>query len=66
MIFICTVALVPMNHFAQKLTEQSISLRRGRPEILQVNVGKLCNLDLRALPRECRAETKGNHDAGDN
>jgi radical SAM/Cys-rich protein len=33
-----------MNRFAQKLTEHSISLRRGRPEILQVNVGKLCNL----------------------
>ena len=33
-----------MNRFAQKLTEQSISLRRGHPEILQVNVGKLCNL----------------------
>jgi radical SAM/Cys-rich protein len=33
-----------MNKFAQKLEEQSISLRRGRPEILQVNVGKLCNL----------------------
>ena len=33
-----------MNRFAQKLTEESISLRRGRPEILQVNVGKLCNL----------------------
>jgi radical SAM/Cys-rich protein len=33
-----------MNRFAQKLTEQSISLRRGRPEILQVNMGKLCNL----------------------
>jgi radical SAM/Cys-rich protein len=33
-----------MNRFAQKLAEQSISLRRGRPEILQVNVGKLCNL----------------------
>src|SRR5262249_47253192 len=29
---------------AQKLTAQSILLRRGRPEILQVNVGKLCNL----------------------
>src|SRR5439155_2052382 len=24
--------------------ERSLSLRRGRPEILQVNVGKLCNL----------------------
>ena len=33
-----------MNRFAQRLKEQSISLRRGRPEILQVNVGKLCNL----------------------
>ena len=33
-----------MNRFAQKLVEQSISLRRVRPEILQVNVGKLCNL----------------------
>src|SRR6266571_8258290 len=33
-----------MNRFAQRLAERSISLRRGRPEILQVNVGKLCNL----------------------
>src|SRR5437763_790468 len=33
-----------VNRFAQRLREQSISLRRGRPEILQVNVGKLCNL----------------------
>jgi len=33
-----------VNRFAQKLAEHSISLRRGRPEILQVNVGKLCNL----------------------
>jgi radical SAM/Cys-rich protein len=33
-----------MNRFAQKLEEHSISLHRGRPEILQVNVGKLCNL----------------------
>ena len=33
-----------MNKFAQKLDEHSISLRRRRPEILQVNVGKLCNL----------------------
>src|SRR5207248_9881326 len=32
------------NRFAQKLEERSISVRRGRPEILQVNVGKLCNL----------------------
>src|SRR5712691_9668052 len=33
-----------MNRFAQKLAERSIVLRRARPEILQVNVGKLCNL----------------------
>ncbi|PYK09955.1 MAG: radical SAM protein [Verrucomicrobia bacterium] len=33
-----------MNPFAQKLAEHSISLRRTRTEILQVNVGKLCNL----------------------
>src|ERR1700758_1902162 len=33
-----------MNRFAHKLSEQSITLRRARPAILQVNVGKLCNL----------------------
>ena len=33
-----------MNRFAEKLGANSLSLRRGRPEILQVNVGKLCNL----------------------
>ena len=33
-----------MNRFAEKLGAHSLSLRRGRPEILQVNVGKLCNL----------------------
>src|SRR5437763_1816876 len=33
-----------MNRFAQRLAERSLSLRRRRPEILQVNVGKLCNL----------------------
>src|SRR5206468_9813347 len=33
-----------MNHFAKKLAQHSLSLRRGRAEILQVNVGKLCNL----------------------
>jgi radical SAM/Cys-rich protein len=33
-----------MNKFAQKLADDSISLRRSQPEILQVNVGKLCNL----------------------
>jgi radical SAM/Cys-rich protein len=33
-----------MNRFAEKLGVHSLSLRGGRPEILQVNVGKLCNL----------------------
>src|SRR6266704_1396568 len=33
-----------VNRFAQRLREQSISLQRGRPEILQLNMGKLCNL----------------------
>jgi radical SAM/Cys-rich protein len=32
------------NRFAQSLADYSIALRRGRPEILQVNMGKLCNL----------------------
>src|SRR6516164_764061 len=33
-----------MNRFAQTLAQRSLSLRRARPEILQVNVGRLCNL----------------------
>jgi radical SAM/Cys-rich protein len=33
-----------MNRFAQTLADNSLSLHRTRPEILQVNVGKLCNL----------------------
>ncbi|HME89744.1 MAG TPA: arsenosugar biosynthesis radical SAM (seleno)protein ArsS [Chthoniobacterales bacterium] len=33
-----------MNRFTQTLAANSISLRRGHPEVLQVNVGKLCNL----------------------
>lgn len=33
-----------MNRFTQKLAQHAISLRRGRAEILQVNLGKLCNL----------------------
>jgi len=32
------------NRFAQRLADYSVALRRGRPEILQVNMGKLCNL----------------------
>jgi radical SAM/Cys-rich protein len=33
-----------MNRFARTITERHLSLRRSRPEILQINVGKLCNL----------------------
>ncbi len=33
-----------MNRFAQKLAEHSLPLRHTRTEILQINVGKLCNL----------------------
>jgi radical SAM/Cys-rich protein len=33
-----------MTRFAQTIAENSLSLHRVRPEILQVNVGKLCNL----------------------
>jgi radical SAM/Cys-rich protein len=37
-------SLKQMNPFDQMLARNSLSLRRGRPEVLQVNVGKLCNL----------------------
>jgi radical SAM/Cys-rich protein len=33
-----------MNRFSDRLSAEGLRLRRGRPEILQVNVGKLCNL----------------------
>jgi hypothetical protein len=33
-----------MNRFAPNSADHSIALRRARTEILQVNVGKLCNL----------------------
>jgi len=33
-----------MNRFAARLAQESVVLRHARPEILQVNVGKLCNL----------------------
>jgi radical SAM/Cys-rich protein len=56
-----------MNRFAQKLAEQSISLRRGRPEILQINVGKLCNLTcvhchVNAGPKRKEIKTRGTVD----
>jgi radical SAM/Cys-rich protein len=33
-----------MNRFAERLAAEGVNLRRGHPEILQVNVGKVCNL----------------------
>lgn len=33
-----------MNRFTQKLPEHSLPLRHTKAEVLQVNVGKLCNL----------------------
>ena len=33
-----------MNRFSARLAVEGIQLRRTRTEILQVNVGKLCNL----------------------
>src|SRR5437899_5208058 len=36
--------LLKMNRFSNRLFSEGLQLRRARPEILQVNVGKLCNL----------------------
>lgn len=36
-----------MNRFAQKLAQHQMRLRHTRTEVLQVNVGKLCNLTCR-------------------
>ena len=36
--------LTAHNSFARKLTEHALPLRHAKPEILQINVGKLCNL----------------------
>src|SRR5260370_11927205 len=33
-----------MHRFAERLAANGISLRRSKPKILQINVGKLCNL----------------------
>ena len=33
-----------MNRFSDRLAAEGLELRRARTEILQVNVGKLCNL----------------------
>ena len=33
-----------MSQFAERLAAEGLDLRRAKPEVLQVNVGKLCNL----------------------
>jgi radical SAM/Cys-rich protein len=33
-----------MSQFAERLAGEGLNLRRAKPEVLQVNVGKLCNL----------------------
>jgi MoaA/NifB/PqqE/SkfB family radical SAM enzyme len=38
------MSAAPTNRFASKLAEGALRLRRAKPEILQINVGKLCNL----------------------
>ena len=37
-------AVAPLNRFGKQLQLHSLSLRRGSAQVLQVNVGKLCNL----------------------
>ncbi|MDP9097597.1 MAG: radical SAM protein, partial [Verrucomicrobiota bacterium] len=32
------------NSFSRKLADHSLFLRHGKTEVLQINVGKLCNL----------------------
>lgn len=38
------ISLAPTNNFARKLAEHSLPLRHAKTEVLQINVGKLCNL----------------------
>ena len=42
--FAMVLSLTSDNRFTQKLAEHSLPLRHTRTEVLQVNVGKLCNL----------------------
>jgi radical SAM/Cys-rich protein len=39
-----TISLAPSDRFAHKLAEHALPLRHARTEVLQINVGKLCNL----------------------
>jgi len=50
-----SVTLFALNRFADRLPAAGRTLRRTKTEVLQVNVGKLCNLTSR------RTEPQGNH-----
>ncbi|PYL80900.1 MAG: radical SAM protein [Verrucomicrobia bacterium] len=56
-----------MNRFSETLTAHSLALRRSRTEVLQVNVGKLCNLTcmhchVNAGPKRKEIMTRGTVD----
>jgi radical SAM/Cys-rich protein len=56
-----------MNRFSDRLAVEGLRLRRTRPEILQVNVGKLCNLTcmhchVNAGPKRKEIMTRGTID----
>ncbi|MEP6937192.1 MAG: arsenosugar biosynthesis radical SAM (seleno)protein ArsS [Chthoniobacterales bacterium] len=38
------IVTTPANNFSRKLAEHALPLRHARTEVLQINVGKLCNL----------------------
>src|SRR5436305_14035688 len=55
------------NRFSDRLAAAGLQLRRGRPEILQINVGKLCNLTcmhchVNAGPKRKEIMTRGTVD----
>src|SRR5947207_3009402 len=56
-----------MNRFSETLTAHSLALRRSKTEVLQVNVGKLCNLTcmhchVNAGPKRKEIMTRGTID----
>src|SRR5436190_17320759 len=56
-----------MNRFSETLTAHSLALRRSKTEVLQVNVGKLCNLTcmhchVNAGPKRKEIMTRGTVD----
>ena len=53
------------NSFARKLAEHALPLRHTKTEVLQINVGKLCNLTCIHCHVNAGPKAKGNHDARD-